>query len=159
MTNDGERSSQQSLQIQETGLNVKANSLGQHWSQGQCNIVDHRKLVLVINNDKNKQRWVSEQDSNKNKWGFPTAAQGSLGFSRAKTWKKPSRLPEFLSMHIIGLAGRKRNCNHAPFVLLFMNTSVHWGAYRWIEGVSRVCDCSLTVTPCSVSVCGIYRAE
>lgn len=32
--------------------------LGQRWSQGQCNIVDHRKLVLVINNDRNKQRWV-----------------------------------------------------------------------------------------------------
>lgn len=37
---------------------MRASSLRQHWSQGQCNIVDHRKLVLVINNDKNKQRWV-----------------------------------------------------------------------------------------------------
>lgn len=57
-------------QTQETGLNMRASSLRQHWSQGQCNIVDDRKLVLVINNDKNKQRWVHsrhslEQDSNK----------------------------------------------------------------------------------------------
>lgn len=31
---------------------MKVKSLRQHWSRGQCNIVDHRKLVLVINNDK-----------------------------------------------------------------------------------------------------------
>ena len=54
-------------------------------SRGQCNIVDHRKLVPGINNDKNKQRWdaleldVLELDSNKEKWGFPSVKQSSAG--------------------------------------------------------------------------------
>lgn len=54
---------------------MKAKSVRQQWSQGQCNIVDHRKLVSVINNDKNKQRWVCS-------WTFGARQQQvEVGFS------------------------------------------------------------------------------
>lgn len=67
----------------------------QHWSRGQCNIVDHRKLVSLINNDKkNKQRRVYSWRS----WsgtvtwrsgGFPcSGARPSRGSWRLRTWKK-----------------------------------------------------------------------
>lgn len=39
-------------------FSIKAEWCVQRWSRGQCNIVDDRKLVSVINNEPNKQRWV-----------------------------------------------------------------------------------------------------
>lgn len=58
LTNESEKSSQNAHKHRKLYWIWKAKSFKQWWSWGQCNIVDNRKLVSLINNDKNKQRWV-----------------------------------------------------------------------------------------------------
>lgn len=55
----------------------------QHWSRGQCNIVDHRKLVSLINNDKKTNRggsivgYLGAGQWHEEVGAFPTAEHGS----------------------------------------------------------------------------------
>lgn len=128
----------------------------QQWSQGQCNIVDHRKLVSVNNNDKNKQRWVHFGDERQQvEVGF---SYSSEGFTGPKTWKKPSELPESISIH--GGFARVKKMESRTFVPLSQFSSVPQGACRCTEDVRyRGCDCNRTVTRSSVPICWPLQAE
>lgn len=105
---------------------MKAESIQQGWSRGQCNIVDHRKLVSVINNDKNKQRWVCSctfcSRTATTKWGFPSVGQDSPG--PFKTWKKSVGLPESLSMHRDLCRGK--NSIPGPLFLCSCSQVIFW---------------------------------
>lgn len=108
---------------------MRASSLRQHWSQGQCNIVDHRKLVLVINNDKNKQRWVHsrhiwEQDSNKIDVGLSDRGAGLSGVLKAH--ERHERCPLGCRPHVqyAEILSRKK-LRSRTFVPLFLRSSAH----------------------------------
>lgn len=145
-------------------LNIKAKSLGQQWSQGQCNIVDHRKLVSVINNDKNKQRWVRGWL----RWSR-TATSGRGVFLQQRRalwsleWPRYERSPlgcqnPFQFTEVL----QREKMESGTFVPLFVLSSVFsfWGTHRWTEGVlSLGCDCSHTITSSSISTWLTFQPE
>lgn len=132
-------------------MNIKAKSFRQQWSWGQCNIVDHRKLVSVINNDKNKQRWVHS-------WMFQsrTATSRSGAFLRCSlALQGPStheRSPQscqnpFQYTEVLQRGGKKLSKKFNTFVPLFVFSSVLLGTHRCTEDVLYPgCDSEHTIT-------------
>lgn len=141
-------------------MNIKAKSLGQRWSRGQCNIVDHRKLVSVINNDKNKQRWVCSWTL----WSRTATSRSGVFLQGSRALQGPSRHErsplgcQNPFQYTEALLGKK--LRPGTFVPLFMFSSVLLGVHRWTErALYQGCDCTLTITSSSVPICWTSRAE
>lgn len=144
---------------------MKAESLWQQWSQGQCNIVDHRKLVSVINNDKNKQRWVCCWTS----WGrtatrrsgvFLPRSRALWGLKASKHESSPLGCQNPFQYTEVVQRKKNKNLQSRTFVPLFLFSNVLFGGPRWTEGLLYLgCDCSHITVSSAVSICSTFQTE
>lgn len=102
----------------------------QRWSRGQCNIVDHRKLVSLINNDKkNKQRRVYSCIS----WsGTVTWRSGGFSLQWNTALQRVLEAPDMKEVNM--RRGKKGNQDLCSFVHVLKCSLVMPGELRvWLQ--------------------------
>lgn len=116
---------------------IKAEPLVRQRSRGQCNIVDDRKLVSAINNDKNKRRW----DSWNRTFRSRTATNKNGGFpSCCAKLSRPQDMKEALRAARISFNARRFCWEKKSLIQYLLFLCLYSQVFFWDHiGELRVC--------------------